>query len=204
LSFWPSSTLLLISSLGSAVLAGLLEVCELSDTELSDGERKLALRRCWACGWGDNAGDRFLPLPSTRPPPRDRREAMSRMSKGCTALVFVQAWWYATSVPSASERGRGGAGISPQGCPPTCMTRSVACKFQALRKDGLSVSQFPHCHPWPTSGCSAREDCIGPIDKSSGWRCPLMWRASRVTPDESIDIDFSAPMFSCPLTPHSP
>jgi hypothetical protein len=96
LSFWLSSTLLLISSLGSAVLAGLLEVCELSDTELSDGERKLALRRCWACGWGERAGDKFLPLPNTRPPPRDRREAMSRMLKGCTALVFVQAWWYAT------------------------------------------------------------------------------------------------------------
>jgi hypothetical protein len=82
LSLGPSSTLLLISSLGSAVLAGLLDVCELSETELSDGDRKLALRRWWAGGWGDTAGDRFLPLPSTRPPPKDRREAMSRNVEG--------------------------------------------------------------------------------------------------------------------------
>jgi hypothetical protein len=45
LSLGPSSTLLVMSSRGSAVLAGLLEVWELSDTELSEGERKLALRR---------------------------------------------------------------------------------------------------------------------------------------------------------------
>jgi hypothetical protein len=81
LSLGPSNTLLVISSLGSAVLAGLLDVCELSDSELSDGDRKLALRRCWAGGWGDIAGDKFLPLPSTRPPPNDRREAISRVSR---------------------------------------------------------------------------------------------------------------------------
>jgi hypothetical protein len=73
--------LLVMSSLGSAVLAGLFDVCELSDTELSEGDRKLALRRCWAGGWGDMAGDKFRPLPSTRPPPKDRREAISRMSR---------------------------------------------------------------------------------------------------------------------------
>lgn len=71
-----SSTLLPISSLVSAVLAGLFEVCELSDMELSEGERKLALRRWWAGGRGDTAGDRFRPLPSTRPPPRDLPEVM--------------------------------------------------------------------------------------------------------------------------------
>jgi hypothetical protein len=70
-----------MSSLGSAVLAGLLDVCELSDMELSEGDRKLALRRCWGLGCGETAGDRFRPLPNTRPPPRDLREAMSRVSR---------------------------------------------------------------------------------------------------------------------------
>jgi hypothetical protein len=65
------------------VLAGLFEVWELSETELSEGDRKLALRRWWAGGWGDMAcaGERFLPLPSTRPPPSDRREAMASVSR---------------------------------------------------------------------------------------------------------------------------
>jgi|TARA_R110002003_G_scaffold296_2_gene18605 hypothetical protein len=80
-SLGPKRTLLLMSSLVSAVLAGLLDVCELSDTELSEGESKLALRRWWACGCGDMAGDRFLPLPNTRPPPRDLREAIVRVSR---------------------------------------------------------------------------------------------------------------------------
>jgi hypothetical protein len=93
-SLGPSSTLLPISSLVSAVLAGLLDVWLLSDNELSEGDSRLALRTwLWLCGaWsvcadacagdcacdgaGDTAGDRFLPLPSTRPPPRDLREAM--------------------------------------------------------------------------------------------------------------------------------
>ena len=99
-SLGPSSTLLPMSSLASAVLAGLIEVWLLSDNELSEGDSRLALRTwlCGACsvcadacagdcacacagdcaceGAGDTAGDRFLPLPSTRPPPRDLREAM--------------------------------------------------------------------------------------------------------------------------------
>jgi hypothetical protein len=33
-----------MSSLGSAVLAGLLDVCELRERELSEGESRLALR----------------------------------------------------------------------------------------------------------------------------------------------------------------
>lgn len=80
-----------MSSLVSAVLAGLLDVWLLSDSELSEGDSRAALRTwlCCACGAcsacvcgragdtaGDTAGDRFLPLPSTRPPPRDLREAM--------------------------------------------------------------------------------------------------------------------------------
>jgi hypothetical protein len=85
-SLGPTSTLLVMSSFVSAVLAGLFDVCELSDTELSDGERKLALRRCWACGWGDMAGDRFFPLPNTRPPPKDLREAISRVSRGVEGI----------------------------------------------------------------------------------------------------------------------
>ena len=79
-SLGPSRTLLLMSSRVSAVLAGLLDVCELSERELSDGDSRLGWWRWWAGGWGemagDTAGDRFLPLPSTRPPPRDLREAM--------------------------------------------------------------------------------------------------------------------------------
>jgi len=85
LSLGPDKTRLPMSSLGSAVLAGLLDVCELSDTELSEGDRKLVFRRCWCWCWGlgcgETAGDRFRPLPSTRPPPRDLREAMSSVSR---------------------------------------------------------------------------------------------------------------------------
>jgi hypothetical protein len=70
-----------MSSLVSAVLAGLLDVCELSDMELSEGDNKLALRRWWAGGRGLRAGDRFLPLPSTRPPPRDLPEVIMLMGE---------------------------------------------------------------------------------------------------------------------------
>jgi hypothetical protein len=71
-----------MSSLFSAVLAGLFDVWLLSDRELSEGDSRLALRTWLCCAFcacgaaGDTAGDRFLPLPSTRPPPRDLREAM--------------------------------------------------------------------------------------------------------------------------------
>jgi hypothetical protein len=40
----PTRTLLAMSSLGSTVLAGLFDVCELNESELSDGDSKLALR----------------------------------------------------------------------------------------------------------------------------------------------------------------
>jgi hypothetical protein len=77
LAVGTASTLLPMSSLVSAVLAGLLDVWELSETELSEGDSRLALRRWTADGCGEAAaGDRFLPLPSTRPPPKDLREAM--------------------------------------------------------------------------------------------------------------------------------
>lgn len=67
-----------------------MDVWLLKDKELSEGDSRLALRtwlRCvfgacafGACeGAGDTAGDRFLPLPSTRPPPRDLREAIMRI-----------------------------------------------------------------------------------------------------------------------------
>lgn len=72
----PSSTLLPMSSRASVVLAGLLDVCELNESELSEGDSRLALRRWWAGGCGDTAGDRLRPLPSTRPPPRDLPEVM--------------------------------------------------------------------------------------------------------------------------------
>lgn len=46
---------------------GVLEVCELRDIELLDGDRAPEGRNCGLTGTG---GARFLPLPSTLPPPR--------------------------------------------------------------------------------------------------------------------------------------
>ena len=46
---------------------GVLEVCELRDIELLDGDRAPEGRSCGLTGTG---GARFLPLPSTLPPPR--------------------------------------------------------------------------------------------------------------------------------------
>ena len=46
---------------------GVLDVCELRDIELLDGDRAPEGRSCGLIGTG---GARFLPLPSTRPPPR--------------------------------------------------------------------------------------------------------------------------------------
>lgn len=82
----PSNTLLPMSSRVSAVLAGLCDVCELSESELAEGDSRLGLRRCRAGGCGEAAGDRLLPLPSTRPPPRDLREAMVRVSGGVVSV----------------------------------------------------------------------------------------------------------------------
>jgi hypothetical protein len=53
---------------------GVLEVCELSDIELLDGDRAPEGRSCGLIGTG---GARFLPLPSTLPPPRLLLAAMS-------------------------------------------------------------------------------------------------------------------------------
>jgi hypothetical protein len=59
----------------SAVDAGLLDVWEFKETELSEGDRRLTFRLC--CGGREAAaGERLLPLPRTRPPPRDLREVM--------------------------------------------------------------------------------------------------------------------------------
>lgn len=46
---------------------GVLEVCELRDIELFEGERAPEGRSCGLMGTG---GARFLPLPSTLPPPK--------------------------------------------------------------------------------------------------------------------------------------
>jgi hypothetical protein len=46
---------------------GVLEVCELRDIELLDGDRAPEGRNCGLTGTG---GARFLPLPSTLPPPK--------------------------------------------------------------------------------------------------------------------------------------
>ena len=53
---------------------GVVEVCELKDTELSDGESRLAFREC--CGLAAVAGDNDLPLPKILPPPSDLRAAI--------------------------------------------------------------------------------------------------------------------------------
>ena len=62
---------------------GVLEVCDDSDTELSEGDNRPGVRTvCWMClgvTVEDVAGDggaRPLPDPSTRPPPRLLRAAM--------------------------------------------------------------------------------------------------------------------------------
>ena len=46
---------------------GVLDVCELRDIELLDGDKAPEGRNCGLMGTG---GARFLPLPSTLPPPR--------------------------------------------------------------------------------------------------------------------------------------
>jgi hypothetical protein len=52
---------------------GVLEVWELREMELFEGDRALEGRRSGLLGTG---GARFLPLPRTRPPPRLLRAAM--------------------------------------------------------------------------------------------------------------------------------
>lgn len=66
---------------------GVLEVWELSDMELFEGDKAPDGRRSGLFGTG---GARFLPLPSTRPPPRLLREAiLSRLlDRGHAAEEF--------------------------------------------------------------------------------------------------------------------
>lgn len=52
---------------------GVLEVWELSEMELSEGDKAPDGRNCGLFGTG---GARFLPLPSTLPPPKLRLAAM--------------------------------------------------------------------------------------------------------------------------------
>lgn len=54
---------------------GVLEVCELNDTELSEGDSRPICLGWGGCGGGGAA--RPFPLPSTRPPPRLLRAAMA-------------------------------------------------------------------------------------------------------------------------------
>lgn len=56
--------------------SGVVEVCESSETELADGDRRLVFRVCCGRALAATAGDSDLPLPSTLPPPSDLREAM--------------------------------------------------------------------------------------------------------------------------------
>lgn len=59
----------------SAVEAGLLDVWEFKETELSEGDKRLTFRLCCE-GREAAAGERLFPLPRIRPPPRDLREVM--------------------------------------------------------------------------------------------------------------------------------
>jgi hypothetical protein len=158
-----------MSSRGSAVLAGLFEVWELSETELSEGDRKLALRRWWPGGWGDMAcaGERFLPLPSTRPPPSDRREAMASVSRqfGRVPGLGHAAWlawgaWVRAPLQGANQRGSGtrmgSAGL------PACIPWEERCKSRSHRD---SVSRSGEAS-WRANRGSVQR--ARPIDKSSG------------------------------------
>lgn len=72
---------------------GVVDVCELREMELSEGDRRLVLRvwlwllwvleLCLCCALAATAGDNDLPLPRMRPPPSDLRAAISPC---CTAL----------------------------------------------------------------------------------------------------------------------
>lgn len=114
-SFELSKTLLEMSSRVSAVLAGLLDVWELNETELSEGDSRLALR-WWACcgrvtAAGEAAaGDRFLPLPRTRPPPSDLREVMMSAVegyRGCSwGLRGAGAYMEGPGSPKLSDHAR--------------------------------------------------------------------------------------------------
>jgi hypothetical protein len=117
-SVGPRRTLLLISSLVSAVLAGLFDACELSDTELSDGDSRLAFRRWTAAGCGDAAaGDKFLPLPRTRPPPKDLREAIFGSVEG--SREGTSAGVRSLQRGSCASHANGYS----QGCMPACWKR---------------------------------------------------------------------------------
>lgn len=64
----------------SCVDKGVLDACELRETELSEGDRtpgRIAGLGLLAAS-GGAGGPRLFPFPSTRPPPRLRREAMLR------------------------------------------------------------------------------------------------------------------------------
>lgn len=93
-----------------SVEIGVLEAWELRETELSEGESKLVFRECCCACWcclAATAGDRFLPLPSTLPPPSDLRAAMIVLfgefcpwsshvdegNVGCIAKVRVVLVW---------------------------------------------------------------------------------------------------------------
>jgi hypothetical protein len=64
---------------------GVPDVCELSDTELSDGDSRPVFKTaCLGGGAGGGGGARFLPLPSTLPPPNCLRAAMAIAFVGTT------------------------------------------------------------------------------------------------------------------------
>lgn len=64
----------------SCVEIGVLDVWELSEIELFDGESTPGLRKiCRAAVAGGAGGSRFFPLPNTRPPPRLLRFAIMRL-----------------------------------------------------------------------------------------------------------------------------
>jgi hypothetical protein len=77
-------------------MSSLLDVWELRETELAEGESRLALRAwawAWAWAWGEGdgdegrAGERWRELPRIRPPPRDLREVMDMDIEGEMGVV---------------------------------------------------------------------------------------------------------------------
>jgi hypothetical protein len=114
------------------------------------------------------AGDRFFPLPSTRPPPSDRREAMSRVSRrfgrGAAGTCSL-AWgaWVRAPLRGANQRGSG-TGMAPSAGLPACIpTVERALQIPVARRFGEPFWRAGRGRPIEHGVQRAR-----PIDKSSG------------------------------------
>lgn len=82
---------------------GVLEVCELRDTELSEGDSKPGLRTDWTClggAGGCDGGARLLPDPRTRPPPRLLLADISGVCSYAASIAIFSACRLGTRCPS--------------------------------------------------------------------------------------------------------